>query len=204
MYPSEHDGEQDDRPSLWLVRHGETEWSATGRHTSTTDVELTERGREQARAAGERLVGVSFRAVWSSPRRRAIDTCHLAGYAGAEQIVDDLAEWAYGADEGRTSAEIRADRPEWTVWTQGPLGGETAAEVQARADRVIERARALGGPVLAFTHGHFSRVLGARWVELAAADGARLRLSTGSVCVLGYERETPTVVHWNESGRLDD
>ena len=186
---------------LWLVRHGETEWSAAGRHTSRTDVDLTAAGVQAAKAVGEVLGGLSFATVWTSPRLRARRTAELAGFAVAE-VVDDLQEWDYGADEGRTTAEIRVDHPGWTVWTHGPAGGETPAEVGERADRGRGRVRSGNGRVLAFSHGHFSRVLGARWLGLPAAAGAHLRLSTASVSVLGWERETPAIVHWNHTGTL--
>jgi probable phosphoglycerate mutase len=186
---------------LWLVRHGETEWSASGRHTSRTDLDLTEAGVEAARSVAEKLRGTSFARVLSSPLLRARRTAELAGYQSAE-FLDDLREWDYGADEGLTTAQIRESRPGWTVWDDGPAGGETCAEVGARADRVIELVRAVDGPVLAFSHGHFSRVLGARWLGLEVTDGAHLTLSTASVSVLGWERDTPAVLHWNHTGTL--
>ena len=186
---------------LWLVRHGETEWSESGRHTSRTDLDLTEAGVEAARSVAEKLRGTSFARVLSSPLLRARRTAELAGYPSAE-LLDDLKEWDYGADEGLTTAEIRASRPGWTVWADGPAGGETCEEVGARADRGIELVRAVDGPVLAFSHGHFSRVLGARWLGLEVTDGAHLTLSTASVSVLGWERDTPAVLHWNHTGTL--
>ena len=186
---------------LWLVRHGETEWSASGRHTSHTDLDLTEAGVESARSVAEKLRGTSFARVLSSPLLRARRTAELA-VAGSPELVEDLREWDYGADEGLTTAQIRESRPGWTVWGDGPAGGETCAEVGARADRVIELVRAVDGPVLAFSHGHFSRVLGARWLGLEVTDGAHLTLSTASVSVLGWERDTPAVLHWNHTGTL--
>jgi probable phosphoglycerate mutase len=187
--------------SLWLVRHGETEWSASGRHTSTTDVDLTSTGETAAAALGGRLRGVRFARVLTSPRLRARRTASLAGFPGAE-AADDLVEWDYGADEGRTTAEIRTERPGWTVWSDGPRGGETHADVRRRADRLVALARAADGPVLAFSHGHFSRVVGARWLGLDVAAGAHLRLSTASVSVLDWEREAPALLHWNDTGSL--
>jgi broad specificity phosphatase PhoE len=190
---------------LWLVRHGETEWSAAGRHTSRTDLDLTEAGVEAATAVGGRLRGAgapAFVQVIASPRLRARRTAALAGHADPE-VLPDLAEWDYGNDEGLTTPQIREDRPGWTVWADGPRGGETAADVTARADRVVAMVRAADGPVLAFSHGHFCRVLGARWLGLPATAGAHLKLSTASVSVLGWERETAAVVHWNDTGRLD-
>jgi len=186
---------------LWLVRHGETEWSASGRHTSRTDLDLTEAGVEAARSVADKLRGTSFVRVLSSPLLRARRTAELAG-AGSPELVGDLREWDYGDDEGLTTAQIRESRPGWTVWRDGPQGGETCAEVGARADRVVELVRAVDGPVLAFSHGHFSRVLGARWLGLEVTDGAHLTLSTASVSVLGWERDTPAILHWNHTGTL--
>ena len=186
---------------LWLVRHGETEWSASGRHTSHTDLDLTEAGVEAAQSVAEKLRGTSFARVLSSPLLRARRTAELAG-AGSPELVEDLREWDYGDDEGLTTAQIRESRPGWTVWRDGPQGGETCAEVGVRADRVIELVRAVDAPVLAFSHGHFSRVLGARWLGLEVTDGAHLTLSTASVSVLGWERDTPAVLHWNHTGTL--
>ena len=195
-------GEEHEPPSeLWLVRHGETAWSASGQHTSRTDVDLTTAGVVAARGVGPRLAGCSFARVLSSPLLRSRRTAELAGFPDPE-LVEDLREWDYGDDEGRTTAQIREDRPGWTVWRDGPLGGETAAQVSARADRVVAMVRATPGPVLAFSHGHFSRVLGARWLELEVRDGAHLALSTASVSVLGWERDVPTVRHWNHTGTL--
>jgi len=186
---------------LWLVRHGETEWSASGRHTSRPDLDLTDAGVEAARSVADKLRGTSFARVLSSPLLRARRTAELAG-AGSPELVEDLHEWDYGDDEGLTTAQIREARPGWTVWRDGPRGGETCAEVGARADRVVELVRAVDGPVLAFSHGHFSRVLGARWLGLEVTDGAHLALSTASVSVLGWERDTPAVLHWNHTGTL--
>ena len=192
-----------DEPSseLWLVRHGETAWSATGRHTGSTDIELTEQGEAAARALAPRLAGRRFVRVLSSPLLRARRTAQLAGFPDAE-VLDDLREWDYGQDEGRTTAQIRQDRPGWTVWGDGPLGGETAEAVSARAGRVVALSRAADGPVLTFSHGHFCRVLGARWLELEARDGRHLVLSTASVSVLGWEHGMPAVRHWNDTGSL--
>jgi probable phosphoglycerate mutase len=186
---------------LWLVRHGETEWSASGRHTSRTDLDLTGAGVEAARSVAAKLHGTSFARVLSSPLLRAWRTAELAG-VGSPEPVEDLREWDYGADEGLTTAQIRESRPGWTVFRDGPAGGETCAEVGARADRVVELVRAVDGPVLAFSHGHFCRVLGARWLGLEVTDGAHLTLSTASVSVLGWERDTPAVLHWNHTGTL--
>jgi probable phosphoglycerate mutase len=187
---------------LWLVRHGETEWSASGRHTGTTDIELSDGGRRHATALRARLQGVEFARVLTSPLQRARMTCELAGFADRAEIVPDLAEWDYGQDEGLTTPEIREERPGWTVWRDGPKGGETAEDVGRRADRVIALAAESSGAVLAFGHGHMSRVVGARWIDLPAAEGIRLKLSTAAVSILGYDRETPAVVRWNDTGHV--
>jgi probable phosphoglycerate mutase len=181
---------------LWVVRHGETEWSATGRHTSTTDVELTAAGEEAARALGARLAGTSFDLVLTSPRARARRTATLAGFADAE-VDDDLAEWAYGDYEGVTTATIRETVPGWTVWTHPSPGGETAAKVGRRLDRVVAKVRRHGGRILVFGHGHASRVLAARWLDQPVAEGRFFRLDTATVSVLGYEHESPVVARWN-------
>jgi probable phosphoglycerate mutase len=182
-----------------LVRHGETEWSASGRHTSVTDLPLTPRGEEQARAAGARIAGRRFTAVFTSPRQRARVTCELAGVAAGATVDDDLVEWDYGDYEGLTTAQIRASAPGWTIFTGDPPGGETVVQVGARADRVIARAVAASssGDVALFSHGHFLRVLGARWIGLPTADGALLGLDTATVSVLGYEHEDRVVRTWN-------
>ena len=184
--------------SLWLVRHGETEWSGSGRHTGRTDIDLTPEGEAAARRLAERLRGVEFARVLSSPRLRARRTAELAGLRDVE-VTEDLAEWDYGDDEGLTTPQIREDRPGWTVWTHGPRGGETAEDVRRRADHVIASARAMDGRVLAFSHGHFSRVIGACWIGLPTTAGAHLELSTASISVLGWERETPTLKLWNST-----
>jgi broad specificity phosphatase PhoE len=197
------------RNELWLVRHGETEWSASGRHTSRTDVLLTARGRAAAVQLGARLRDISFTRVLTSPLSRARETLALAGLVDRAEVVEDLREWDYGSDEGLTSAKIREERPGWSVWADGPRGGESADEVGARADHVIALVRANQGPVpaaqgrvLAFSHGHMSRVIGARWIDLPIAEGAHLRLETAGISVLGWERETPAVRLWNDTGHL--
>jgi broad specificity phosphatase PhoE len=189
---------------LWLVRHGETEWSATGRHTGLTDIDLTDDGRRHAMALRKRLAGREFVRVLTSPALRARVTCELAGFGDRAEVVEDLHEWDYGQDEGLTSEQIRRDVPGWTVWDPGPRGGETAAQISERADRVIAMARGEQGAVLAFAHGHISRVIGARWIGLEAVDGARLALSTAAVCVLGYERDVPAIDRWNDTGHLEE
>ncbi|MEZ0578580.1 histidine phosphatase family protein [Nocardioides sp. MH1] len=179
---------------LWLVRHGATEWSEAGRHTSVTDLPLLPDGEETARGLAARLAGVDFGLVLSSPRRRARRTAELAGFD--PEVTEDLAEWAYGDYEGLTT-EIRRSVPDWTVWTRPCPGGETAAEVAARCDRVVERARSTGGRTLVFAHGHLLRVLAVRWLGLPPEDGRLLRLDTARISVLGYERDTAVVLRWN-------
>jgi broad specificity phosphatase PhoE len=183
---------------LWLVRHGETEWTATGQHTSHTDVPLTDTGREQATSVGGVLAGRPFTVVLSSPMARALDTCRLAGYGDKVEIDDDLKEWDYGEYEGRATADIRTERAGWTVWAGSP-GGEPLADAGARARRVIERATAAGGDAALFSHGHFLRILGATWVGLPPEGGRLLSLGTASLSILGYERETRVIRQWNRS-----
>jgi probable phosphoglycerate mutase len=181
---------------LWLVRHGQTEWSRDGRHTSTTDLPLLPEGEDVARKLRERLAGREFALVLSSPRLRARRTAELAGFTDVE-VTEDLAEWSYGDYEGITTDEIRETVPGWTVWTHPSPGGETAEEVSARLDRAVERVRSVDGPVLVFGHGHALRVLAARWLGLPAVDGRLLSLDTATVSVLAHERGTPVVLHWN-------
>jgi broad specificity phosphatase PhoE len=183
--------------AVFLARHGETEWSASMKHTSFTDVPLTEAGRRHAASLRERLAGVAFALVLVSPMARARETCELAGLAGNAIVEPDLVEWNYGEYEGLTTPQIRERDPDWSVWTHPTPGGETAAEVTARVDRVIARTLAASGHVALFAHGHTLRVLGARWIGLDAAYGGRLALSTGAVCELGFERERRAVLRWN-------
>jgi len=178
-----------------VVRHGETEWSRAGKHTGRTDVPLTETGRSQAREVGGLLRASTFELVLTSPLSRAVETCRLAGFAG--DVRDDLMEWDYGDCEGRTTADIRTEQPGWSLWRDACPGGETAAAVGVRADRVIAELRSVGGHALVFGHSHMLRVLTARWTELDATDGSRIVIDPGSIGVLGYERETPVIVRWN-------
>jgi probable phosphoglycerate mutase len=180
-----------------LVRHGETEWSSSGRHTSYSDIALTPRGCDQARELASRLAGVDFSLVLSSPRQRARMTCELAGLAARAEVVDDLAEWNYGDYEGRTTEDIRDEVPGWTIFRDGAPGGETADQVAARADRVLARAVAAGGVVGLFSHGHFLRVVGARWIGQPAQAGAWLGLDTATLSCLGHEREQRVLRVWN-------
>jgi broad specificity phosphatase PhoE len=185
---------------LVLIRHGETEWSASGRHKSVTDVPLTGAGRRHAELLRPRLTGRAFALVLSSPRARARETAALAGLDA--RVDEDLVEFDYGEYEGRTTPDIREERPGWSVWSDGAPDGETAERVGDRADRVIERALAAGGDVAAFAHGHLLRVLAARWIGLPATYGGHLALDTGSVSELGFERERRAVWLWNDTSHL--
>lgn len=181
---------------LWLVRHGETAWSASGQHTSVTDLELTESGVASAYTLTAPLAGIDFVQVLTSPRKRARVTAELAGFPDA--IVDeDLAEWAYGDYEGLTTPEIRETVPGWSIWTHPAPGGETAEHVGARLDRVVARTRAADGKTLVFAHGHSLRVLAARWLGLDVADGRIFDLDTATISVLSVDRGTPVVHRWN-------
>lgn len=182
---------------LYLIRHGETEWSRNGAHTGRTDLPLTDAGRQKALAMGRCLAGRPFSLVLTSPLQRALDTCRLAGYGDVAQLEPNLREWDYGDYEGRTTAEIRKENPGWFLWTSGAPNGETPDQVAARAEPVIVRAMHAGGDVALFAHGHLLRVLTACWLELPPGDGRLFALSTGSVSVLGYERETRVIVRWN-------
>ncbi len=184
---------------VWLVRHAETEWSKSGRHTGRTDVPLTDSGRERARELGARLGGLEFALVLVSPLERARETARLAGFGDACQVREDLLEWDYGDYEGITTAEIREERPDWYLWSDGVPNGETADEVAARCDRVIEEILGADGDVAVFAHGHVLRALAARWVEEPVSFGGRLFLSTGSLSLLGFEREVRVVRLWNET-----
>jgi probable phosphoglycerate mutase len=181
--------------NLVLIRHGETEWSAAGRHTSRTDLDLTAVGAHQALALAALLSGRTFTAVRCSPRRRALRTAELAGLTVTE-VSDDLDEWGYGAYEGLTLAEILTRDPGWSLWTHGAPGGETPEQVRVRVDRVLATPRA--GDVALVAHGHILRVLAARWVGLSVADGARFGLDTASVSELGFEHDRPVLRHWNQ------
>jgi broad specificity phosphatase PhoE len=180
---------------LWLVRHGETEWSRDHRHTSVTDLDLTEEGVAVAERLRERLADHEFDLVLSSPRLRARRTAELAGFE--PEVDEDLVEWAYGDYEGVTTEEIRKTVPGWTVWTHPTPGGESAEEVTVRLDRVVARARGARGDVLVFSHGHALRALAARWIAQPVEEGRFFKLDTATVGILGHERETPVVLHWN-------
>ena len=186
--------------SLWLVRHGETEWSASGRHPSTTDIDLPEAGVAAAERLRPVLAAETFALVLTSPRRRARRTAELAGFEA--EVDDDLVEWAYGDYEGLTTDEIRERRPGWFLWNDGAPDGETPEQVGERADRAIARALKADGDVALFAHGHILRALGARWIERPAAGAGRLALGTAAVCELGLERERRVIHLWNDTSHL--
>jgi probable phosphoglycerate mutase len=185
---------------IWLVRHGETAWAKSGRHTGRTDIPLTDVGRHQATTLAERLAGHRFALVLASPRSRALDTARLAGFPDA-QIDPDLGEWDYGAFEGRTTAEIRTEIPDWSIWTGPWQGGEAVEDVGLRADRVIQRCLdpLVDGDAVLFAHGHLLRVLAARWIGLPAAGGRHFALGTGTIGILGWDRANRVVETWNEA-----
>jgi broad specificity phosphatase PhoE len=187
---------------LVLVRHGETEWSRSGRHTGRSDVPLTEAGRRQAELLRPRLEGRPFARVLTSPLRRAADTCALVGLGDVAEPREELVEWDYGQYEGLTTPQIRKSRPGWFLWRDGCPGGESPAEVGARVDGVVEELRNLHGDAALFAHGHVLRVLTARWLGLGPASGSLFALSTATLSVVGYEREAPVVWLWNEASHL--
>jgi len=193
-------------PITYVARHGETTWTLTGQHTGLTDIPLTERGERNARRLGERLKGLTFAKVFASPLKRAFRTCELAGFAAVAAVDPDLVEWNYGQYEGRRSADIRAERPDWQLFRDGAPGGETPRQISERADRVIERVRAVRGDVLLFTSGHFIRVLASRWLGLEpTVHSAFFMLSTASLSALGYEHEPsrPVIRLWNETRHVE-
>ena len=185
------------RHEIVLARHGETEWSKSGQHTSYSDIPLTPEGRKKAESLRPALAKWSFALVLSSPMQRAFDTCKIAGFGDRAVIEPDLVEWNYGEYEGKTSTEIRKQVPGWTVFSHPSPGGETPEQVAARVDRVIARAMAADGDAVLFAHGHVLRVLTARWLELDPREGRRFVLGTGTVSVLGWEHETRTLNRWN-------
>ena len=192
-------------PIIYLARHGETAWSLTGQHTGLTDLPLTERGERNARQLGERLRGLTFAKVYTSPLQRAARTCELAGFGAVAEVDRDLVEWDYGQYEGRRTAEIRAERPDWLLFRDGCPGGESPAQASARADRVVSRLRAVQGDVLLFSSGHFIRVLATRWIGLEVTVNARrFMLSTASLSAVGYENELarPVIRLWNETNHV--
>lgn len=184
---------------LWLVRHGETEWSRSGAHTGRTDLPLTPAGRENAAAMSRLLGGRKFALVLTSPLERARETCRLAGYGAEAQIEPNLLEWDYGDYEGRTTSEIQKEVPGWSLWVSGVPNGETVGQVAARAEAVIERALQADGDVALFAHGHVLRILTARWLGLDGDAGRLFALGTASMGTLGYERTTRVIIRWNLS-----
>lgn len=185
---------------MYLIRHGETEWSLTGRHTGRTDIPLTSRGEAEARELSTRLRGIPFAHVLSSPLRRALQTCELAGLDPAPDIEPDLMEWDYGDYEGQRSADIHQARPDWNVYRNGCPHGEMPADVSARADRLIARLRNLEGNIALFTHGQLSSVLGVRWIDLAVAEARHFSLGTASLSILGFDPhqpDVPVIALWN-------
>ncbi len=192
-------------PRLYLIRHGETAWSISGQHTGRTDIALTDHGEAEASRLAPWLAKIEFAHVLSSPRQRARRTCELAGLSAEAEIEPDLAEWDYGDDEGRRSIEIRQDRPGWTIFRDGCPNGETPDQIAGRADRLIQRLRALKGNVALFSHGHFSMVLAARWIGLTVQDGEHFLLGTASLSILQYRPgppEVPVIGLWNASPAL--
>ena len=193
-------------PAVYLARHGETAWSLTGQHTGLTDLPLTERGERNARRLGERLAGLVFAKVFTSPLQRAARTCELAGFGNAAEADRDLVEWNYGKYEGLRTAEIHAKRPDWQLFRDGCPDGESPNQVGVRADRVVSRVRAIKGDVLIFSSGHFLRVLAARWLGIEPAAGRFFMLNTASVSVLGYEHSLsqPVIRLWNDTRHVGD
>ena len=187
----------DPKQEIWLMRHGETEWSVSGAHTSRTDLPLLPAGIKQAEELAPKLRGHKFALVLCSPMQRARDTCRLAGLAEHAELTDDLKEWDYGAYEGRSTHDIQKDRPDWCLWRDGVLDGEPVEQVGKRVKRVIDRCTKVEGNVALFAHGHVLRILTAVWLELPAKDGKLFALSTGTISVLGYEHDYHVIRHWN-------
>ena len=193
-------------PVVYLARHGETAWTISRQHTGLTDLPLTERGEQTARRLGERLKGLKFSKVLTSPLQRASRTCELAGFKSLAEVDKDLVEWNYGQYEGRRTAEIRAERPDWELFRDGCPGGESPHEVSERADRIVRCVRAVPGNVLMFTSGHFLRVLAVRWLGLEVTVNCKFfMLSTASLSALGYEHDVsrPVIRLWNETRHVD-
>jgi probable phosphoglycerate mutase len=193
-------------PVIYVARHGETAWSLSGQHTGTTDLPLTERGEHNARRLGERLNGLTFTKVFTSPLQRAARTCELAGFGAVAEVDRDLLEWNYGEYEGRRTAEILAERPGWHLFRDGCPAGESPDQIGGRADRVVSRLRAIHGDVLIFSSGHFLRVLAARWLGLEAAGGKYFLLSTASLGMLAYEHNNlsePVIRLWNDTRHVE-
>jgi broad specificity phosphatase PhoE len=190
------------RGTVWLVRHGETEWSASGKHTGRTDIPLTDTGRRQARALRRHLEGQRYETVLVSPLGRALETCRIAGFGDRAQVEPALIEWDYGVYEGRRTAEIRQEIPGWSVWTHDLPEGESVAQVGARVDPVVERLASVEDAAVVFAHAHLLRVLAARWIGLPPEAGRHFTLGTASISVLGWERENRVIVCWNQDWHL--
>jgi broad specificity phosphatase PhoE len=188
---------------LWLIRHGETEWSISGQHTSRTDIPLTDHGRQRAAEIRDYLQNRNFSLVLSSPRQRARETCRIAGFGDVAQVDENLGEWDYGEYEGRTTADIRKEQPGWTIWDNTPPGGESLEQVAARCQKLIERSLIAGGKVALFSHAHLLRILAATWIGLPPKAASMLTLGTGSVSTLSFERETRVIQTWNRSFELE-
>jgi len=191
-------------PIVYLARHGETVWSLSGQHTGITDLPLTDQGERNARQLGERLRGRRFARVFTSPLQRAFRTCELAGFGAQADVDRDLVEWNYGQYEGRRTAEIHSERPDWKLFRDGCPGGESPGEIGARADRVVNRVRVVNGDVLVFSSGHFLRVMAARWLGLEPFAGKYLLLSTASLSALSYEHNSsdPVIQLWNDTNHV--
>jgi broad specificity phosphatase PhoE len=189
---------------VYLARHGETAWTLSGQHTGLTDLPLTEHGEQNAISLGKRLKGLTFAKVFTSPLRRARRTCELAGFAAVAEIDPDLVEWNYGEYEGLTSAQVHAKNPDWKLFRDGCPGGETVAQIGARADRVVARVRSIPGNVLLFSSGHFLRVLASRWLGLDASAGQYFLLSTAALSHVGYEHDLsePVIRLWNDTSHV--
>ena len=192
-------------PVVYLARHGETAWTISHQHTGLTDLPLTAQGEAEAVRLGERLEGLAFARILTSPLQRAVRTCELAGFGSTAEVEPDLLEWNYGTYEGRTSADIHAERPDWQLFRDGCPGGESPDQIGARADRVVGRLRAIKGEVLVFSSGHFLRVFAARWLGLDASAGRYLLLSTASLSALSYEHNLtePAIRLWNETRHVE-
>lgn len=184
---------------VYLIRHGETEWTQSKQHTGLTDIPLTDLGREQAKWLVSRLGGLKFKKVFCSPLIRAKETCEVAGLFDHAEIDEDLVEWDYGKYEGLTTPQIREQDPKWNIFTSGAPEGESIGDVSSRASRVISKVRSIQGDVALFSSGHFSRALGAKWIEMTITEGRHLLLSTASCSILSYERETPVIELWNQT-----
>jgi probable phosphoglycerate mutase len=193
-------------PTIYLARHGETAWSLSGQHTGLTDLPLTARGEENARRLGKRLAGLTFAKVFTSPLQRARRTCELAGFSAVAEVDNNLVEWNYGDYEGRRTLEIHAERPDWQLFRDGCPGGESPAQIGARADKVVDRVRVLQAGVLLFSSGHFLRVLASRWLGLEPVAGKFLVLGTASLSLLGYESDLsqPAIRLWNDTCHLEN